>query len=48
MARRKAVGCLPDGKCPHCGQGKTVEGKSNRFLLRCNNFSECGRYVTRR
>ena len=31
-------------QCPHCGHGDLV-GYGGRFLLRCNNFSECGRYV---
>ena len=33
--------------CPHCGEGTLVKGYSHRFLLRCNNFQACGRYVAR-
>jgi hypothetical protein len=31
--------------CPHCQHGMLVPGLSHQFLLRCNNFYECGRYV---
>ena len=28
-------------KCPHCGSTGTP---TNKYLLRCDNVSECGRY----
>lgn len=34
----------PLNECPHCGGGTLVQ-YGGRFLLRCNNFSGCGRYV---
>jgi len=27
--------------CPHCGSGGEP---TNKYLLRCVNYSECGRY----
>jgi hypothetical protein len=30
-------------KCPHCG----AEGEpTNRYLLRCTQYAECGRYFS--
>jgi ssDNA-binding Zn-finger/Zn-ribbon topoisomerase 1 len=33
-------------KCPHCEHGELVTGLSNERIYRCNNFVECGRYVS--
>ena len=35
----------PTRTCPHCQFGTLVSGMSHEFLLRCNNFFDCGRYV---
>jgi hypothetical protein len=32
--------------CPSC-DWELVVGLSNRYLMRCSNFLECGRYVLR-
>lgn len=31
--------------CPHCDEGVLIGGMSYRLLLRCDNLSDCGRYV---
>lgn len=36
---------MNNSTCPHCGIGTLVQGMSHEYLLRCNNFSDCGRYV---
>jgi ssDNA-binding Zn-finger/Zn-ribbon topoisomerase 1 len=28
--------------CPHCGTGELI--RTNRYLYRCTNYEECGRY----
>lgn len=29
-------------ECPHCGQYNWV--RTNRYLFRCRNYTNCGRY----
>ena len=31
-------------KCPHCKKGE-LQDYGGRFLIRCNNWEECARYV---
>lgn len=31
--------------CPHCNIGTLQEGRSHRYLVRCDYWQECGRYV---